>query len=57
MKRIDIISKSCGFPVDESTTIDQLGMDSLELCNLFVEIGLPVEKIADFDTVGELLKA
>lgn len=52
-----VIEQETGQKVDEFTAIDSLEVDSLELLELLITLGIPNEHIGSLHTVGDLIKA
>jgi acyl carrier protein len=54
-----IIHEETGYPlakITEETRFDELGCDSLEYVELMLTLGVPRERMADVNTVGDLCK-
>lgn len=56
MNVIEAIAKETGLTVTRETTIRSLGLDSLELAELLMLLDVPVEKVADLNTVDDLIR-
>jgi acyl carrier protein len=52
-----VIEQETGQKVDEFTSIESLEVDSLELLELLITLGIPNEQIGSLHTVGDLIKA
>jgi acyl carrier protein len=50
-----VIAEETGFPVNDSMTLGELELDSLELMNLLVALGIPDADIEELDTVADLI--
>ncbi|MFC5861094.1 hypothetical protein ACFPT7_02185 [Acidicapsa dinghuensis] len=42
--------------VTEETPVDALGLDSLELVQLLLDLNIPLEKAVDLNTVADLIR-
>ena len=50
-----VITKEAGFQVNDSMALGELELDSLELMNLLVALGIPDADIEELDTVADLI--
>jgi acyl carrier protein len=51
-----IIERETGKTADESTELDDLGADSLEMMSLFTALDIPDAVFADMQTVGDVVR-
>ena len=56
MTPIELIAERCGKEVTEDTELDALGVDSLELLDIMVDLDVPAEYIGYLTTVKDLLE-
>jgi acyl carrier protein len=52
-----VIEQETGQRVTPETRLDAMGLDSLDFLNLMVACSVPDEKVADLNTVGDIIHA
>jgi acyl carrier protein len=52
----EIIERETGKAAAPETSLDSLGLDSLELLELLVELNIPSERVIDMETVADLIR-
>jgi acyl carrier protein len=52
-----VVEDETGQSVEWDTRIDSLGLDSLDFLNLMVVCGVPDDKVAGLETVGDIADA
>lgn len=53
---LSVIERETGRSADESTELDDLGADSLEMLSLFTALDIPDSAFSDMQTVGDVVR-
>lgn len=53
---LEVIERETGYAADESTELDALGADSLEMMSLFTALDIPDADFAEMHTVGDVVR-
>lgn len=56
MRILEKIKAETGLDVTDDTSVDSLGLDSLELVQLLLDLDIPIEKAGEMNTVADLVR-